>query len=112
MEMYNEDEVNIIEETVHADFICNNCDTPGAHKISGTAGHSHDIHPCLYCRCVQLDANQPQGYDETGMYISIKSLFVCGIYIYFQHSFLETITTCSNRSFTQGMSPLVGRMTS
>jgi hypothetical protein len=111
MEMYDEDDVNIVEETAHGDFVCNNCDTPGARKISGTAGHSHDIHPCLYCRCVLLDASRPQGYLETGMYLLIKPFFVCVIYTHIQLSFLEMITTRSNRSSTRGMSPLVGKMT-
>src|SRR5271170_2238807 len=65
MEMYNETDTNIVEETVYADFTCNNCDTPGARKISGTAGHSADIHPCPWCRCVLLDTDRPQGYDQT-----------------------------------------------
>jgi len=67
MEMYDDDDVNIVQEEVYADIICDNCDTPGARKISGTAGHSADIHPCPWCRCVLLDVNRPQGYDIQGI---------------------------------------------
>jgi len=75
MEMYDETDTNIVEETVYADFTCNNCDTPGARKISGTAGHSADIHPCPWCRCVLLDTDRPQGYDQACRISSLFSAF-------------------------------------
>ncbi|KAF5384761.1 hypothetical protein D9615_001059 [Tricholomella constricta] len=53
-------------ELVYADYICNNCDTPAARKISGTAGHSADFHPCPYCETVLIDINKPQTYEAGG----------------------------------------------
>ncbi|KAL0564444.1 hypothetical protein V5O48_017603 [Marasmius crinis-equi] len=46
MEMYNEDNKEIVEEEVFADLVCNNSNTPGAQKFSGLAGHSSDMNPC------------------------------------------------------------------
>jgi hypothetical protein len=63
MEMYNDDNTEIITKVVYADFICNNCDTPGAQKISGTAGHSADINPCPWCHCCLVDVNRVEGYN-------------------------------------------------
>ncbi|THV04206.1 hypothetical protein K435DRAFT_649850 [Dendrothele bispora CBS 962.96] len=63
MEMYDENDENIIDEEIYADFVCNNCDTPGARKLAGFAGHSADMHPCPWCRCTILDVNKPNGYD-------------------------------------------------
>jgi hypothetical protein len=64
MEIYDDEDVNLVQEEVYADFSCNNCDTPGARKISGTAGHSADMNPCPWCRCLLLDVNRAQGYQE------------------------------------------------
>lgn len=75
MEMYDDDDRIIVQEEVYADIICDNCDTPGARKISGTAGHSSDINPCPWCRCVLLDVNRPQGYDING--INSENLLSC-----------------------------------
>ncbi|KAI0044241.1 hypothetical protein FA95DRAFT_1497378 [Auriscalpium vulgare] len=66
MEMYDDDDTMIVEEVVKADVVCTNCDTPAARKVSGTAGHSADIHPCPWCHCVLLDVNRPAGYREEG----------------------------------------------
>ncbi|KAF8968992.1 hypothetical protein BDZ97DRAFT_1754924 [Flammula alnicola] len=65
MEMFDEDDKEIVLEVVAGDFTCNNCDTPGAHKMSGFAGHSADLNPCPWCRCTSLDINQPAGYTAT-----------------------------------------------
>ncbi|GBE87684.1 hypothetical protein SCP_1103610 [Sparassis crispa] len=51
--------------TVYADFLCDNCDTPAARKVSGTASHNHDFHPCLYCGINILDINKSSGYDNS-----------------------------------------------
>ena len=74
MEAYDDNDQEIIEEDVYCDVICDNCDTPAACKVSGTAGHSSDINPCPWCRCMMLDVNWPSGYDILGKYIS-PSLF-------------------------------------
>lgn len=66
MEMYGSDDETIVEEVVYADFICNNCDTPGARKISGVSGHSADINPCPWCRCFLIDTDRPKGYNILG----------------------------------------------
>ncbi|KAF9060780.1 hypothetical protein BDP27DRAFT_1385475 [Rhodocollybia butyracea] len=52
--------LSLSEPTVER-LICSNCDTPGARKASGLAGHSHDLHSCAWCRCT-LDVNKPTGY--------------------------------------------------
>ncbi|KAJ3845821.1 hypothetical protein EV368DRAFT_77177 [Lentinula lateritia] len=62
MEMYDENNGNIVIETVRADVTCTNCDTPSARKLSGHAGHSHDLHCCPWCHCTLLDVNRPAGY--------------------------------------------------
>ncbi|PPQ99854.1 hypothetical protein CVT24_009605 [Panaeolus cyanescens] len=48
---------------VYADCIFDNCDTPAARKVLGTAGHSADMHPCPYCNIRITDVNLPAGYD-------------------------------------------------
>ncbi|KAF9056739.1 hypothetical protein BDP27DRAFT_1386299 [Rhodocollybia butyracea] len=48
---------------VYADAALVNCDTPAARKLSGTAGHSHDLQPCLYCHIALVDVNTEAGYD-------------------------------------------------
>jgi len=68
MEMYDHDDKKIVEEDVAGDVICNNCDTPGARKVSGTAAHNHKTHPCPWCRCLLTDFNQPTGYSFEGTY--------------------------------------------
>ncbi|KAJ3910774.1 hypothetical protein F5877DRAFT_87069 [Lentinula edodes] len=62
MEMYDENNENIVIETVRADVTCTNCDTPSARKLGGHAGHSHDLHCCPWCHCTLLDVNRPAGY--------------------------------------------------
>lgn len=61
MDIYGEAE----REDVYADWVCLSCDTPGGRKFSGTAGHSHDVHPCLYCNSILLNVNKPEGYDKS-----------------------------------------------
>lgn len=63
MKMYNDDETALVDEKVYLDVICNNCDTPGARKIAGFAGHSALVHPCPWCKCTLLDVNKPVGYN-------------------------------------------------
>lgn len=102
METYDENDVDIIEEDIVADFVCNNCDTPAARKISGTAGHSADIHPCPWCHCLLLDVNRPEGYNINGMYfhrVLIDPLTKNRC----QHLHPKTTTTCLNRNFTTKM---------
>ena len=66
MELYDEEDANIVEEIVYMDLICDNCNTLAAQKISGTAGHSVDVNPCPWCHCLMLDVNRPKGYDFDG----------------------------------------------
>lgn len=70
MEMYDEDDDEIVNEIVYADVACTNCDTPAARKIGGHAGHSADINPCPWCRCTQLDVNKVAGYYREGKQFS------------------------------------------
>ena len=58
MEIYGDDPAKI-----YANCICANCDTPAAHKFNGTAGHSHDFHPCPYCSATIVDVDTISGYD-------------------------------------------------
>lgn len=69
MEIYDETDTELVKEDVHADFVCDNCDTPAARKISGTAAHSHDFYPCIWCRCVLLDAERQQGYNPNCKFV-------------------------------------------
>src|SRR5262249_938349 len=82
MEMYDENDHEIVNEVVYADVICNNCDTPGARKVSGTAGHSSDLNPCPWCRCVMLDINRPVGYIVSGTYLHFLSILLLLTCIY------------------------------
>jgi hypothetical protein len=45
-------------DTVYADCICANCDTPAAHKFNSTVGHSHDFQPCPYCKIFLVDSTR------------------------------------------------------
>lgn len=64
MEMYDEDDEHVVHETVHADLVLDNCDTPAARKMSGTAGHSADVHPCPWCHVVLPDLTNPSAYQQ------------------------------------------------
>lgn len=61
-------------DMVFADCICANCDTPAAHKFNGSAGHSHDFHPCPYCNVDILDIDQMSGYDDSTHFSSFKRM--------------------------------------
>lgn len=76
MEIYGQD-----AEEVYADYVCDNCDTPAARKISGTAGHAADFHPCPYCDTILLDINKPVAYDSTG-------------FLHFVQSFINLLLMC------------------
>ncbi|KAG6883506.1 hypothetical protein C0992_008596 [Termitomyces sp. T32_za158] len=52
-------------DMVYADCVCANCDTPATHKFNGSAGHTHDFHPCPYCNANVLDINQIPGYNDS-----------------------------------------------
>lgn len=67
MEMYDENDENIVEEDVYADAAINDCDTPAGRKLSGLAGHSADNCPCPWCRCTSLDINRRSGYEIQGL---------------------------------------------
>ncbi|KAF9461452.1 hypothetical protein BDZ94DRAFT_1371533 [Collybia nuda] len=36
-----------------------------SHKFNGSAGHSHDFHPCPYCNVNILDVDLMSGYDDS-----------------------------------------------
>ncbi|KAG1734538.1 hypothetical protein EDD22DRAFT_1011418 [Suillus occidentalis] len=67
MLLQNGIKMDIIDEdepaNVYADNQILDCDMPAAHKLSGTAGHSHDMHPCLYCDTDITKINTQEGYD-------------------------------------------------
>ncbi len=62
MEVFEEETV----ATVVADCMFDNCDTPAGRKISGTAGHSAELHPCPWCDFVLIDLNKPQLFSPNG----------------------------------------------
>src|ERR1700721_1202294 len=72
MEIYDEPE----PANTYGGFICANCDTPAARKISGTAGHSHDHHPCPYCKINILAVNKLEGFDRS-MILGVLCLCIC-----------------------------------
>lgn len=58
--------MDIFEEEpadIYADCEILDCDMPAAHKLSGTAGHSHNMHPCLYCDTDITKVNIREGFD-------------------------------------------------
>lgn len=64
MDIIDEDE----PANVYADNQILDCDMPAAHKLSGTAGHSHDMHPCLYCDTDITKINTREGYDYSSTF--------------------------------------------
>ncbi|RXW19508.1 hypothetical protein EST38_g6347 [Candolleomyces aberdarensis] len=62
MEVYDDTDAELIEAEIFADFLCNNCDTPGARKIAGFSGHSADLTPCPWCEATLLDVDTQDGY--------------------------------------------------
>ncbi|KIK71709.1 hypothetical protein GYMLUDRAFT_66805 [Collybiopsis luxurians FD-317 M1] len=58
MEMYDENDENIVMETVCTDITCTHCDTPAAQKVGGLTGHSSDLHCCTWCKCTLLAVNK------------------------------------------------------
>jgi len=60
MDIYDEDE----PADVFADNAILNCDMPASHKCNGTAGYSHDFHPCSFCDVDIVKVNTPEGYDN------------------------------------------------
>lgn len=40
------------------------CDMPASHKCNGTAGHSHDFHPCTLCDVDIVEFNTTKGYND------------------------------------------------
>jgi hypothetical protein len=63
MEVYDDMDTELIEAEIFADFLCNNCDTPGARKIAGFSGHSADLTPCPWCEATLLDVDTQDGYN-------------------------------------------------
>jgi hypothetical protein len=107
MEMYNEDDTEIVVEMIFADFTCNNCDTPGARKISGTGGHSADINPDPWCKTLLIDVQRPQGYTYDGMSFNSKQSDILNL---LQRSTCEMTTTCSSRNTTRKILRLNGKI--
>uniref|UniRef100_A0A0W0FZN5 Uncharacterized protein n=1 Tax=Moniliophthora roreri TaxID=221103 RepID=A0A0W0FZN5_MONRR len=64
MEMYDENDEDIVEEDVFSDLVCNNCDTPGAQKFSGLAGHTSDMNPCYIIDGQPLTFNLGLVFDQ------------------------------------------------
>lgn len=67
MDVADEDE----QVDVYADNEILDCDMPAAHKLSGTAGHSHDMHPCLYCDIDVTKINTREGYDYSTLRLAL-----------------------------------------
>lgn len=73
MDMYDEDDKTIVTEEVFADVVCDDCDTPGARKFAGLAGHTHDFNPCPWCKSTQCQFNQQCGYVPTSFVLKDDS---------------------------------------
>ncbi|KAG2129521.1 hypothetical protein BD769DRAFT_1627963 [Suillus cothurnatus] len=61
MDVYGEEEL----ADVFADDEALACDMPASHKCNGTAGHSHDFHPCAFCDVDIVKINTPKGYNNS-----------------------------------------------
>ncbi|KAG2335647.1 hypothetical protein BDR05DRAFT_898020, partial [Suillus weaverae] len=61
MDVYGEEEA----ADVFADNEVLACDMPASHKCNGTAGHSHDFHPCAFCDADVVKINTPDGYNNS-----------------------------------------------
>ncbi|KAG1774897.1 hypothetical protein EV702DRAFT_1237500 [Suillus placidus] len=61
MDIHGEDE----PENIFADNAILDCDMPASHKCNGTAGHSHDFHPCAFCDVDIVKVMTPEGYDNS-----------------------------------------------
>ncbi|KAG1900836.1 uncharacterized protein F5891DRAFT_1225460 [Suillus fuscotomentosus] len=72
MLLQNSIKMDIIDEDEPANIYADNqildCDMPAAHKLLGTAGHSHDMHPCLYCDTDITKINTREGYDYSSTF--------------------------------------------
>lgn len=62
MDMYDDDDKETVTEDVYVDVVCDLCDSPGARKFAGFAGHSADFHPCIWCKCTMMDTKKHMGY--------------------------------------------------
>jgi len=63
-------EMDILDDdqhTIYGNYFFNDCDTPAARKVSGTAGHSADLHPCPYCETVLIDVGKLDLYHPEGI---------------------------------------------
>ncbi|KAG1749066.1 uncharacterized protein EDB91DRAFT_1244855 [Suillus paluster] len=69
MELKNGVKMDVYGEEDLADVFADNealtCDMPALHKCNGTAGHSHDFHPCAFCDIDIVKINTPEGYNNS-----------------------------------------------
>ncbi|KAG1794952.1 uncharacterized protein BJ212DRAFT_1528927 [Suillus subaureus] len=69
MELKNGVKMDVYGEEELADVFADNealaCDMPALHKCNGTAGHSHDFHPCAFCDVNIIKINTPEGYNNS-----------------------------------------------
>ncbi|KAG1736380.1 hypothetical protein EDD22DRAFT_982388 [Suillus occidentalis] len=61
MDVYGEEE--LVDVFVDNEALA--CDMPASHKCNGTAGHSHDFHPCAFCDIDIVKINTPEGYNNS-----------------------------------------------
>ncbi|KAG2757569.1 hypothetical protein P692DRAFT_20711205 [Suillus brevipes Sb2] len=69
MELKNGVKMDVYGEEGLVDVFADNealaCDMPASHKCNGTAGHSHDFHPCAFCDIDIVKINTPEGYNNS-----------------------------------------------
>ncbi|KAG0698529.1 hypothetical protein DFH29DRAFT_877950 [Suillus ampliporus] len=69
MDLKNSVKMDVHGEEEAADVFADNkvlaCNMPASHKCNGTAGHSHDFHPCAFCDADVVKINTPDGYNNT-----------------------------------------------
>ncbi|KAG2050544.1 hypothetical protein BDR06DRAFT_998615 [Suillus hirtellus] len=69
MELKNGVKMDVYGEEGLVDVFADNealaCNMPASHKCNGTAGHSHDFHPCAFCDIDIVKINTPEGYNNS-----------------------------------------------
>ncbi|KAG2055668.1 hypothetical protein BDR06DRAFT_989036 [Suillus hirtellus] len=69
MELKNGVKMDVYGEEGLVDVFADNealaCNMPASHKCNGTAGHSHDFHPCAFCDIDIIKINTPEGYNNS-----------------------------------------------
>lgn len=99
MDVHGEDE----PANIFADNEILDCDMPASHKCNGTAGHSHDFHPCAFCDVDIVKVNTPEGYDNCKYHTLAACLLIFCLDMQPGHP--RTITKCFDKVFIRRTLP-------